>query len=76
MLIVTDEAEKALDLPVGKFDLPIVIQDKSFDDDNQLVYIKNGHMRNSNGFLGDQIFINGNPAQNNLYNRGVTVCAC
>ncbi|MES2060554.1 MAG: multicopper oxidase family protein [Bacteroidota bacterium] len=71
MLIVTDEAELALDLPVGKFDLPIVIQDKSFDDDNQLVYLKNGHMRNSNGFLGDQIFINGNAAQNISVQQGV-----
>ena len=63
MFIVTDEEEQALNLPSGKYDFPIVIQDRTFDDDNQLVYINNGHMRRNDGFLGEQIFINGTPSQ-------------
>lgn len=63
MLIVTDAAEQALNLPSGKYDFPIVIQDRTFDDDNQLIYIKNGHMSRSDGFLGNQIFINGTSSQ-------------
>ena len=63
MFIVTDPAEQALNLPSGKYDFPIVIQDRTIDDDNQLVYFNSGHMRRNDGFLGDQIFINGTPSQ-------------
>lgn len=38
LLLVSDDEEAALDLPSGAYDLSIVIQDRSFDDDNQLVY--------------------------------------
>ena len=63
MLIVTDKVEQSLNLPSGKYDFPIVIQDRTLDDDNQWVYIKNGHMSRNDGFLGDQIFINGTSSQ-------------
>jgi FtsP/CotA-like multicopper oxidase with cupredoxin domain len=38
LFIVSDEEEAAADLPAGEFDVPLVIQDRTFDADNQLVY--------------------------------------
>ncbi|PRX42198.1 multicopper oxidase family protein [Salegentibacter salegens] len=59
LFIVTDEEEKALNLPTGDYDIPVVIQDKTFDKNNQLVYLPNGRMDQMQGFLGNQILING-----------------
>lgn len=59
LLLVSDEEEQQLNLPQGAFDLPVVIQDRTFDADNQLVYL-NDRMDRMSGFLGDQILINGN----------------
>lgn len=39
LLLVSDEEEQALSLPRGEYDVPIVIQDRSFGDDNQLRYL-------------------------------------
>ena len=60
LFIVSDAEEQALGLPSGEFDVPIVIQDRSFDDQNQLAY-NNHMMQRMQGFLGDQILINGQP---------------
>jgi FtsP/CotA-like multicopper oxidase with cupredoxin domain len=38
LLLVSDDEERALDLPSGSHELSLVLQDRSFDDDNQLVY--------------------------------------
>jgi FtsP/CotA-like multicopper oxidase with cupredoxin domain len=60
LLIVSDDQEQALNLPSGDQDVPLVIQDRSFDDQNQLVY--SAHMmQRMQGFLGDQILVNGKP---------------
>ena len=59
MLIVSDDEEAALGLPAGEFDLPLVIQDRSFDGDNQLVYVAD----TMNGFFGDQVLVNGQAQQ-------------
>ncbi len=59
--IVHDEEEQALGLPTGEFDIPLVIQDRVFDADNQLVYRPNGMMDQMMGFLGDRILVNGQP---------------
>jgi FtsP/CotA-like multicopper oxidase with cupredoxin domain len=59
-IIVNDEEEKALELPSGEFELPIVLQDRSFGDDNELVYAGNMHSRMI-GFAGDRILVNGRP---------------
>ncbi len=59
--IVHDEEEQALGLPSGEFDIPLVIQDRVFDGNNQLVYRPNGMMDQMMGFLGDQILVNGQP---------------
>ena len=58
--IVSDEQEQALNLPKDQYDVPLVIQDRSFTNDNQLRY-SNHMMQKMQGFLGDQIMINGQP---------------
>jgi FtsP/CotA-like multicopper oxidase with cupredoxin domain len=45
-------------LPTGEYDVPLVIQDRSFDADNQFVYVRN-QMERMLGFLGDRILVNG-----------------
>jgi len=55
LLIVSDDEEDSLGLPAGEFDLPLVIQDRSFDSQNQLVYVAD----TMNGFFGDQVLVNG-----------------
>ncbi|MDH5361140.1 MAG: multicopper oxidase domain-containing protein, partial [Gammaproteobacteria bacterium] len=62
LLIITDDEEQTLKLPKDSCDLPIVIQDRSFDQDNQWKYIGSGMlgmMQRMTGFMGDQILING-----------------
>jgi len=54
-LIVTDDEEAELELPSGESDLPLIIQDRSFDRKNQLVYVADP----MNGFFGDQVLVNG-----------------
>ena len=58
--IVADDEEDALALPAGDFDLPMVIQDRTFDGD-RLDYRSNGMMTQMIGFIGDQILVNGRP---------------
>ncbi|MEF3366995.1 multicopper oxidase family protein [Methylocystis sp. 9N] len=59
-IIVEDEEERALGLPAGEFEIPLIIQDRSFDDDNRLAY--GGDMHTSMfGFYGDRILVNGRP---------------
>lgn len=54
-LIVTDAEEQALDLPDGDLDQLLVLQDRTFDSNNQFVYLPNP-MR---GTLGREILVNG-----------------
>jgi blue copper oxidase len=61
LFIISDEEEAALDLPSGEYDLPLVIQDRTFDSQNQMVYLTNGMMDQMIGFLGDTILVNGAP---------------
>ncbi len=61
LFIVSDEEEATLGLPAGEFDLPLVIQDRAFDSQNQMVYLANGMMDSMTGFLGDTILVNGAP---------------
>ena len=65
-LLVSDEEEARLPLPKGEYDLPLVLQDRTFDANNQLVYLGGGRMMGGmmarmQGFLGDQILVNGRP---------------
>ena len=58
LIIISDDEESALNLPNGEYDIPIVIQDRTFDDQNQLEYGE-AHMSQMMGFFGDRILING-----------------
>lgn len=60
LITVTDSEEQKLELPTGEFDLPLVIQDRGFDNQNQLQYVHMMHQR-MEGFLGDTILVNGKP---------------
>ena len=61
LFIVSDDEEQALGLPSGEQDVPLVIQDRTFDADGQLVYLSGGMMDRMRGFLGDRILVNGRP---------------
>ncbi|NOY99558.1 MAG: multicopper oxidase domain-containing protein [Chloroflexi bacterium] len=61
LFLISDDEEAALGLPSGEYDVPIVIQDRLFDADNQLVYGGNGMMDQMMGFLGDRVLVNGQP---------------
>ncbi|WP_457797788.1 multicopper oxidase family protein [Methylocystis sp. S23] len=59
-IVVADEEERALGLPSGEYEIPLVLQDRSFDDNNQLAYWGGMH-RDMFGFHGDRILVNGRP---------------
>lgn len=65
LFIVSDEEEAALNLPSDGYDIPLVIQDRTFDANNQITSVQ-GHampgmasMDMMMGFLGERIFVNG-----------------
>lgn len=60
LIIVEDEEEQALPLPRGEYDLPLVLQDRTFTVDNQLLYDQRGPL-SVLGFLGERIVVNGKP---------------
>ncbi len=55
--IVHDAEESRLGLPSGEFDLPVCIQDTTFDANNQRIY--NGNMLT--GYFGSTMLVNGWP---------------
>lgn len=61
LFLVSDEEERGSGLPDGEHDVPLVIQDRSFDSRNQLVYLSEHPMARMTGFLGDRIPLNGKP---------------
>jgi FtsP/CotA-like multicopper oxidase with cupredoxin domain len=56
MFILDDDVERALPLPRGEFDVPLMIADRTFDADNQIPY---GF--NSLGTTADTILVDGAP---------------
>ena len=58
--LVSDDEEDAAHLPSGAFDLPLVIQDRTFDRRNQLVYLQN-MMERMMGFAGERVLVNAAP---------------
>lgn len=60
LITVTDKKEQKLDLPSGEYDFPFVIQDRSFNNRNQLQYLHGMHDRMM-GLLGKTILVNGKP---------------
>jgi FtsP/CotA-like multicopper oxidase with cupredoxin domain len=74
LFLVSDEEESSAGLPSGEQDIPIIIQDRTFDADNQFVYNiamngmgggmmgnMQGMMSSVMGFLGERILVNGKP---------------
>ncbi|MCQ8116942.1 multicopper oxidase family protein [Methylomonas rosea] len=59
-ILVNDDEERRLELPGGEYEVPIVIQDRKFDANNQLQYVHAMHDRMM-GFYGDRILVNGRP---------------
>jgi len=60
LLLVTDDEEIALNLPAGDYDLPIVLQDRTFDSSNQLIYLDNGIGKAQNNGMGNRGGMMGN----------------
>ncbi len=60
LFIIDDDDELALGLPTGEYDIPLLLQDRHFDDNGQLLYAPGttGHME---GYIGDVGFVNGTP---------------
>jgi len=56
LLIVNDEEEAAAGLPSGEREIPLVLQDRQFDEANQLEY-----EWNFMGWQGEDILVNGRP---------------
>ncbi len=61
LFLVSDDEEQAAGLPAGEYEVPLVIQDRSFGRDNQLVYLSGNRMERMTGFIGDWIMVNGMP---------------
>ncbi len=57
MVVLDDEFDASLPLPKGRYDVPLMVVDRSFDENNQLNY-----KFSSAGVLGDQILVNGVPS--------------
>ncbi len=53
--IISDDVEDAMPLPSGRYDIPLVIQDRQFNADGSLVYNAGAIA----GFMGDRILVNG-----------------
>ncbi len=60
LFIVSDVETDTVALPAGEADLPLVIQDRVIDSDNQFVYALD-MMSAMMGFLGDRVLVNGQP---------------
>ncbi|MBL3827369.1 MULTISPECIES: multicopper oxidase family protein [unclassified Marinobacter] len=64
LLIVEDEEEAGLGLPSNDNELLLVLQDRTFAGNNELVYMGGGMgamMDRMHGFLGDRVLANGAP---------------
>ena len=57
MFLLDDEFDASLPLPKGKYDVPLMVVDRSFDENNQLNY-----KFSSASILGDHILVNGVPS--------------
>lgn len=59
VLVVSDDEENALLLPSGADDLVCVLQDRTFDANNQFAYLTGGMMDRMHGLLGNRMLVNG-----------------
>ncbi len=61
LFLVSDAAEQSAGLPSGEFDIPLVLQDRSFDGNNQFTYLSYGMGNMQMGHMGNRILVNGQP---------------
>ena len=61
LLLVNDDQESELGLPSNVYEIPLVIQDRTFDKENRLVYMPGGMMDQVVGMMGETILVNGRP---------------
>ncbi len=61
LFLVSDAAEQGAELPSCEFDIPLVLQDRSFDAFNQFTYLSHGMGDMQMGHIGDRILVNGRP---------------
>ncbi len=59
LFLIEDEGD--VPLPTGAYDVPLVLQDRTFDADNQFVYQTGAMMAQMMGFLGNRMLVNGQP---------------
>ena len=57
MYIIRDEVEQELPLPKGEYEVPLVIQDRMFNQDGSLLYPADAV--SNEGFEGDVVLVNG-----------------
>ena len=65
LYLIRDEAEKGLNLPAGNFEVPLIIQDRSFHPDGSLLYpraVNGTHPIWVPEFFGETICVNGKAA--------------
>lgn len=58
LFLIEDDEEQSLNLPSGKYELPLVIQEKQINDQGKAIYSLN-MMDRMMGFFGNQVFVNG-----------------
>ncbi|MFO7939708.1 MAG: multicopper oxidase family protein [Bacteroidales bacterium] len=67
MFIIRDTLNS---LPGGEYDLPVILQDRLWDNNNQWVYLEDNQMARMQGFLGDALLVNGKEQSQMEVNRG------
>ncbi|MFT7860654.1 MAG: multicopper oxidase family protein [Sulfurimonas sp.] len=61
LYIIEDKDEEHLNLPKGEFEIPLVIQDRRFDDKRRLLYKDPKYPQDNNGVMGDVMLVNATP---------------
>jgi hypothetical protein len=61
LFLVSDDEEDKLNLPDKALDIPLVLQDRSFNNNNQLIYLPRGMHDSMTGMLGDTLCVKGRP---------------
>ncbi len=61
LYIVDDKNEDTLNLPKGEFEIPLIIQDRRFDNKGQLLYKDPSFSHDNNGVLGNVVLVNSTP---------------
>lgn len=51
LFLVSDDEEQAAKLPSGEYDVPLILQDRSFDTENRLVFLSDEHAQRG-GMMG------------------------